>query len=79
MDLKSRWGCQNHPEAKTATSLDGFFGVVEISGQIVLIGAILSGDVVLVLLWGRGENATEVDTSRELMVSRNNFMVTVAK
>lgn len=35
MRLKSRWGCQNHPFAKIATSLEGLVGVVGISGQIL--------------------------------------------
>jgi len=34
MRLKSRWGCQNHPEANTATSFDGPRGAVDISGQM---------------------------------------------
>ena len=36
MRLKSRWGCQNHPEASTATSFEGRLGVVGISGQMLL-------------------------------------------
>jgi len=36
MRLKSRWGCQNHPDANTATSFDGSFGTVDISGQMSL-------------------------------------------
>lgn len=31
---KSRWGCQNHPLARIATSLEGLIGDVEISGHI---------------------------------------------
>jgi hypothetical protein len=33
--LKSRWGCQNHPLARIATSLEGSAGVVGMSGQML--------------------------------------------
>ena len=50
MLLKSRWGCQNHPEASTAISLDGLLGVVGISGQMLLPLPLLAeanrGDVI---------------------------------
>ncbi|KAL3787825.1 hypothetical protein ACHAW5_003577 [Stephanodiscus triporus] len=36
MRRKSRWGCQNHPEANTATSCAGLLAVVAISGQMSL-------------------------------------------
>lgn len=35
MRLKSRCGCQNHPLAKTAISLEGLAGAVGISGQML--------------------------------------------
>jgi len=34
--LKSRWGCQNQPLARIATSLEGLEGVVGMSGHILL-------------------------------------------
>lgn len=37
MRLKSSWGCQNHPEANTATSFEGLLAVVAISGQMLLL------------------------------------------
>jgi len=33
--LKSRWGCQNHPFARIATSLQGSEGVVGMSGHML--------------------------------------------
>jgi hypothetical protein len=37
MLLNSRWGCQNHPEARIATSFAGWLGVVSISGHMPLL------------------------------------------
>ena len=33
--LKSLWGCQNHPLARIATSLEGFEGEVGMSGHML--------------------------------------------
>ena len=50
MRLKSSWGCQNHPEANTATSLEGLLAVVAISGQMLslMVMADLRGVIDLV-------------------------------
>ena len=76
--LKSRWGCQNHPEASTATSFDGLPGAVGISGQILPPEA-KRADAIFppALLYGDGANAVQVDTSREPNVTIADFMVKV--
>ena len=64
MRLKSRWGCQNHPEASTATSFVGVFGVVGISGQMSLDDANLGVAVVAPdFESGMDENAEQVDAN----------------
>jgi hypothetical protein len=37
----SSWGCQNHPDANIATSFEGLLGVVDITGQMILLSLLL--------------------------------------
>lgn len=59
MRQKSRWGCQNHPEASTATSFEGRLGVVGISGQMMPFSEANRGDFIAPNL-ERGENEEHV-------------------
>lgn len=68
MRLKSRWGCQNHPEASTATSFEGRLGVVGISGQMMPFSAANRGDFIRPNL-ERGENEEHGGTRKEAMVA----------
>eukprot|EP01083_Nonionella_stella_P118076 352390_1 len=71
--LKSRWGCQNHPEASTATSFDGELGTVEISGQTPI--AKWEGDAIFRdASRGIGANAAQDDRSKEPMVAIEDFI-----
>ncbi len=71
MRLKSRWGCQNHPEASTAISFEGRLGVVGISGQMLLPLAKTRRAVAFTpdLLRGKDENAKQVVAKEKMMVA----------
>jgi hypothetical protein len=73
MLLKSRWGCQNHPEASIATSFAGLPGVVSISGHI--IPPLLMANRCDGVRDTEGVNEEQVD-SRVPMAAAIAFMVT---
>jgi hypothetical protein len=77
MRLKSRWGCQNHPEANTATSFEGRLGVVGISGQMLLpLAKAYREAIVPDLAHGIGENAKQVDAKEKMMAAMERPMGT---
>mmetsp|Transcript_971 Transcript_971/g.1702 ORF Transcript_971/g.1702 Transcript_971/m.1702 type:complete len:92 (-) Transcript_971:108-383(-) len=80
MRLKSRWGCQNHPEAKTATSFDGLSGAVEISGQILPLVDASRDPITLEFVWEMGTNAVQdFNANKEPMAAIADFIVNVGQ